>query len=141
MATPRVRHPSIGESIAALVRSPYVAGLGELLAGSRLGRRRKHPRWVPVAYGALARHFRSANRLDGELANGLWEVLRRQGVAAGLEDPGERPYSYAQHTYWRDRVVRDPERRAELLEAFSTLAIDHARQTGLLLPLGRGSLM
>lgn len=140
MATKRVRHPSIGESVAGLVRAPYVAGLGELLEGSRVGRRRKHPQWVPMAYAALARHFRSANRLDGELANGLWDVLRRDAVAAGLQDPGAEPYTYPQHAYWRERVVRDAERREELLEAFTTFAIGHARSTGLLLPKGQGSL-
>ena len=138
--TRRVRHPSIGESVAGLVRAPYVAGLGELLEESRVGRHRKHPQWVPMAYAALARHFRSANRLDGELAHGLWDVLRRDGMAAGLDDPGTAPYTYPQHTYWREQAIRDVERREHLLEAFTTLAIDHARTTGLLLPMGRGSL-
>ena len=73
MAEARVRHPAIAQVVAALVRSPYVGALGALAEGSRLGRRRKHPAWVPIAYGALARHFKSANRLDepitGKFAN------------------------------------------------------------------------
>ena len=140
MAEARVRHPAIAQVVAALVRSPYVGALGALAEGSRLGRRRKHPAWVPIAYGALARHFKSANRLDGELEHGLWEDLRAAATAADLEDPDTAPYRYPQHAYWRDLMVLDDERREELLSTFSTLALAHARETGLLLPMGKGSL-
>lgn len=140
MAGPRQRHPAIAEVVDALVRAPYVGALGELAHGSRLGRRRKHPSWVPFAYGALARHFRSANRLDGELETGLWEDLATAAVEAGLEDPGATPYRYPQHAYWRDVMVLSEERRAELLTTFTTISLAHARESGLLLPMGKGSL-
>lgn len=140
MAQPRQRHPSIAQVLTALAGAPYIGALGELAQGSRVGRRRKHPAWVPFAYGALARHFKSANRLDGELETGLWKDLAAAATAAGLEDPGTSPYRYPQHAYWRDLMVMDEDRRAELLSTFSTLAIAHARKTGLLLPMGKGSL-
>jgi hypothetical protein len=95
---------------------------------------------VPLAYGALARHFRSHNRLDGELRTGLWDHLRTTAVGAGLDDPGQRPYLYPQHSYWRDQVILDPERRHDLLSAFTDTALAHARDLGLLLPDGPGSL-
>lgn len=136
----RSRHPSIAQVVTALARSPYVGALGELAQGSRIGRRRKHPAWVPFAYGALVRHFKSANRLDGELETGLWGELAAAARAAGLEDPGAAPYRYPQHSYWRELMVMDEERRDGLLSTFSTLAIAHARETGLLLPMGKGSL-
>ena len=136
----RQRPQSVAELLTTLTTGPYLAGLAEHLEGARTGRPRKHPTWVPVAYGALARHFRSHNRLDGELTTGLWDQLRTAAVAAGLKDPGARPYLYPQHAYWRDRVMLDEERRTELLAAFTDLALVQARTLGLLLPDGPGSI-
>ena len=131
---------TVGEVVAALVGAPYVEELGTLIEGSRVGRRRKHPGWVPLTYVALARHFHSANHLDAELTDGLWDELRRAASARGLADPGPSPYLYAQHAYWRSRAVDDDAVLADLLAGFTTLAIEHARESGLLLARGQGSL-
>ena len=136
----RPRQQSIGELVASLTHSPYLAGLAEHLHGSPVGRRRSHPPWVVLAYAAMARHFRSHNRLDGELRNGLWEQVRLAALDAELDDPGMRPFLYPQLVYWRDQVMRDDERRQGLLAAFTDLSLTHARQRGLLLPDGPGSL-
>ena len=136
----RPRPQSIGEAIASLTASPYLPELAEHLDGSPVGRRRHHPAWVVLAYAALARHFRSHNRLDGELRTGLWTQLRDHAHSAGLGDPGERPFLYPQLVYWRDQVMQDEERREALLAAFTDVALDHARQRGLLLHNGAGSL-
>lgn len=136
----RPRPQSIGEAITSLTTSPYLPGLEAHLEGSRVGRRRSHPAWVVLAYAALARHFRSHNRLDGELRTGLWDQLRGAARTAGLTDPGHRPFLYPQLVYWRDQVMAHPERRDAFLAAFTDLAVNHARHHGLLLPDGPGSL-
>lgn len=136
----RQRAQSIGEVLASLTASPYLLELAEHLEGSRIGRRRKHPTWVVLAYGALARHFRSHNRLDGELRTGLWDNLRAAALTGGLPDPGRTHFGYAQLVYWRDQVMTNPERREEFLAAFTDTALSHARQLGLLHPNGAGSI-
>lgn len=130
----------IGEVLQALCTGPYLTGLADLAEGSPVGRRRAHPTWVPFAYGALCRHFRSANRLDSELRAGLWDQLRTAAEATGLDDPGPRPYRYPQHSYWRARLVDDPDVLGELHTAFTQLALTQARHLGLLRPDGPGSL-
>jgi hypothetical protein len=140
MSRRRQRHQSIGEVITSLTTSPYLSDLAEHLDGSPVGRPRKHPAWTVLAYGSLARHFRSHNRLDGELTTGLWDSLRTAAVTNGLADPGDTPFLYPQLAYWRDHVMADPDRRAELLAAFTHTALRQARQLGLLRPDGPGSL-
>ncbi|UDY34030.1 hypothetical protein [Dermatobacter hominis] len=136
----RARPQAIGELVASLVNSPYLPGLAEHLQGSPVGRRRNHPPWVVLAYGAMARHFRSHNRLDGELRTGLWDQLRTAATDAGLDDPGPKPFLYPQLVYWRDLVMTNEDDRNDLLAAFTDLALTHARERGLLLPNGPGSL-
>src|SRR5690606_6285001 len=92
------------------------------------------------AYGALARHFRSANHTDAELASGLWPRLRTAATEAGLDDPGAKPYAFEHYTYQRDRLIKDDERRELLLTEFTAIAVSHARRLGLLKPKGPGSL-
>lgn len=136
----RQRPPSIGELTSVLVSSPYVAELATHMSGTRTGRKRAHPEWVVIVYAALARHFRSNNRLDGELRTGLWDTLRGEATDAGLSDPGPKPFRYPHLAYWRDQVMTNPERRDALLAAFTDIGLDHARQQGLLKPDGPGSL-
>ena len=126
--------------IEALTTAPYVTRLGALLAGSRKGRHRQHPGWVVFTYGALARHFRSANRLDAELTTGVWEQLCTAAANAGLDDPGDTPFVYHHYAYWRDLAAKDPHTRDALLDTFTRLAIGQARTVGLLNPNGPGSL-
>lgn len=136
----RPRPQTVGELIASLTTSPYLETLAEHLDGSPVGRPRQHPPWVVLAYAAMARHFRSHNRLDGELRTGLWTLLRDAAVDAGLDDPGHRPFLYPHLAYWRDRTMRHPDTRDALLAGFTAAALTHARQRGLLLPDGPGSL-
>lgn len=131
---------TIGNVLQALFGAPYLTRLGELANGSRLGRRRIHPPWMLFAYGALARHFRSANHTDAELASGLWPRLRTAATEAGLDDPGAKPYAFEHYTYQRDRLIKDDERRELLLTEFTAIAVSHARRLGLLKPNGPGSL-
>lgn len=136
----RQRPQTIGEVVSSLTASPYLPGLSQHLEGSPSGRKRAHPPWVVFVYAALARHFRSHNRLDGELHTGLWEQLQTAAIDSGLGDPGDRPFLYPQLVYWRDQVMLDPKRREALLAAFTDLSLQHARERGLLLPDGPGSL-
>lgn len=136
----RPRPQSIGELVTSLANSPYLPGLAEHLEGSPIGRRRAHSPWVVFVYAGLARHFRSHNRLDGELRTGLWAQVRHAALEAELGDPGVRPFLYPQLVYWRDQVMQDDERRRGLLAAFTDLSLTHARHRGLLLPDGPGSL-
>ena len=120
---------------------PYTLGviLNEFISSANMAFG-MYPGLSNGAYAALARHFRSHNRLDGELRTGLWTQLRDHAHSAGLGDPGERPFLYPQLVYWRDQVMQDEERREALLAAFTDVALDHARQRGLLLHNGAGSL-
>lgn len=136
--TSRSHAATAAEAVVALVEAPYVTGLVAVEHGSRIGRPRRHPEWVCYAYSALSRHFRSANHCDAELRSGLWDTLRTEAVGVGLADPGEVPFTYHHYTYWRDRLVGDPENRERLADRFTRTALGHAHALGLLVP-GAGS--
>lgn len=136
----RQRSATIGEVVHSLTHSPYTE-LGDLYLEDRLGRRRRHPGWVPVVYCALARHLGSYNRLDAELADGLWAQLLTAADDAGLEPaPLSEPFRYHHHAYWRDLIMSDDSARHRLLTRLTEIALEQARRQGLLLPHGPGSI-
>ena len=137
----RRRAPAASQVINALTAGPYVGGLADLSEEHRVGRKRLHPTWLVFVYTALARHYRSYNRTDSELQNGLWASLRRAADQADLEDPGSEPFTYPHYSYWRDKLVYDPETVELLKERLTEIAVDHAQAAGLLTPRSGGSLM
>lgn len=126
--------------VSSLVHAPYLTGLGSLAEQSPVGRRRIHPPWLLFAYAALSRHFRSSNRTDAELVSGLWDQLRTTAVGVGLEDPGARPYLYRHYVHQRQHLIDTPTTFDQLGEVFTTLAVGHAQQSGLITPKAGGSL-
>lgn len=138
--TERHHAPTSGQLVRALCAAPYLPALGMHLDGARTGRPRKHPAWVPLAYGALTRHFKSSNHTDAELANGLWELLCKEAANHGLDDPGTEPFQYWHYQYWRNQLAHDDDRRTSTLETFTHTALEHANATGLLVETAGGSL-
>lgn len=138
--TARTQPAPIGVILETITTAPYVRRLARHAQPHRVGRPPVHPPWVLFAYAALVRHFRSASYTDIELRHGLWDRLRHAAIASELDDPGARPYLYHHFTYQRDRLVSDDETLEMLTNEFTVIAVDHARQIGLLRPNGPGSL-
>ncbi len=134
----RAHAATAAEAVVALTEAPYLRELAAVETGSRLGRPRRHPEWTVYAYAGLSRHFRSANHCDAELRSGLWDTLRTEAVAVGLDDPGEDAFTYHHYTYWRNQLAVDLDPRTRLADCFTRTAIDHARSLDLLTP-GSGS--
>ena len=78
----RSRVPDTAETIAALIRSPELHALGDLLPPrGDVGRPRVHPGWSVMLFGALARHYRSAARAHAELHTPMiWDHTDRKSV-------------------------------------------------------------
>jgi hypothetical protein len=136
MARLRKSAQPIAEIVDDLVTADYAELIGDLIEDAPVGRRRTHPTWLFFTYGALIRHFRSAARLDAELATGLWDTLRTRAVRAGRPDPGLEPFTYQYFNYWRNVVTGDEELMAGIAHRFTRLAVGHARNLGLIASSG-----
>jgi hypothetical protein len=69
------------EHVEAILRNDAIYDLGELItepARERGGRKAKYPAFMLIAYEALISVFRSARRVEAEIAHPLvWELMRR----------------------------------------------------------------
>ena len=138
----RYRPPAVAEQLEALFACPLIHDLAAEL--SDLTRRtRRHPLAMHLAYGAMARVYRSSNRLDAELLSGdTWAhvvELYNKGAARhplGVEMDPNAPVLLAD-TYRHVREHLTSEENLEVLQvAFTTHSVALARGIGLLLPTG-----
>lgn len=134
--------PSVLEQLDALFASPLIHDLAAELEG--LSRRtRRHPLAMHLAYGAMARIYHSANRLDAELLNGdTWQrVLERYNEGAAHHPSGvvmkatTPPLLADTYRHVRDHLTNDE--NLEILQlAFTTHSVALAQRIGLLVPHG-----
>lgn len=150
--SPRRRRPTAmttNEKIRAVFADPTLYELGALIPERQpIGRRSHHPGYLLLAYGVLARLFRSAARVETELADETTWALIRQTVAEMHELdpelvprlPGPKPPNRDAFRYARDAHLTSDELLPELQSLFTECAVDQARDFGLLDPKGPGSL-
>lgn len=141
----RTLPPSRSVQLDALFACPLIHDLAHDV-GNLTRRPRHHPVALHLAYGALARLYRSAHRLDAEIAHeGFWlQIVERYNKGAALHPFGVEVDSHApsltSDTY---RHVRDWLTIDDHLEALQTSFIERsvaiANEIGLLLPDGKGS--
>ena len=105
---------TITEQVDAVFRSPVVYELGSLIPIRQpVGRPANNPPWLLLAYGVLARVFRSAVHVEVELARpDMWqrvrEVVAETSAAhpelaipeAGLRPPTWDAWRSARNTYF-----------------------------------------
>lgn len=145
----RPRGLTTHEQITAIFRLPALYELAEVLPGRHpSGRPANHPGYLLLAYGVLARVFRSGIRVEAELAQpAVWAhiVATVADMAAARPDldippPGPRSPGWDAYRYARNKHLTDPETLADLQHAFTALAVEQAQGMGLLNPSGAGSL-
>lgn len=141
----RHRPPTRSQMLDALFVAPILHEIAHDL--SDVGRRRrKHPLALHLAFGAMARLFGSANRLDAELAEPTtWEAIllrynegaerHRFGVRA---DDHARPLLADTYRHVRDHLT-SPATLEDLLESFTTHSVALAQSIGLIVENGKGS--
>ena len=138
----RHRPPSVAEQLDALFASPLIHDLAAEFED--LGRRtRRHPLAMHLAYGAMARIYRSANRLDAELLSGdTWQrVLERYNEGAArhprgvVMTPTTPPLLADTYRHVRDHLTQD-ENLETLQLAFTSHSVTLAQRIGLLVPQG-----
>lgn len=113
----------------------------------RVGRPVSHPRYVLLAFAVLGRLSRSTVRAETDLLHpGQWrhvrQVMRNAMQLHGLDlpDPGPTPPQRHHWRRWRDDFLTTDEGLAAFHEAYVPAALRLARDIGLLLPNGPGSL-
>lgn len=142
-----------GSDINTLSRMRAVLGSQTLVRlGARLERRppvggpSRHPMYVLLAYGALARLARSGVRVEYDLADpSVWgfarKILTDTAEATGLElrPPPTTPPGWDHWRWARDHHLATDEGLADLAREYPALAADLARSIGLCRPESRGS--
>ncbi len=133
--------------VEAIFRNPALYALARAIPsadGTAGGRPRRYPSYMVLAYEAMVSVFRSARRVDAELANTtLWNLIRRIVREMHPDDPflqlPAEPMRRHHYLYLRDRYLADPAVQRVLGDLHRALATDQAREMGLLDPKGPGS--
>ena len=145
----RTQALTVADQVLAVFASPALYELAAVAPMRQpVGRPAQHPGWALLAYGVLARVFRSGAKVEVELAaDGVWErildvVDEVRGARPDLDIPsgGARPPGWDAWKHARNRYFTEPDVLAELQEVFTEIAVAQARDLGLLDPAGPGSL-
>ena len=137
------------EQVDAVFTSPALYRLAALVTtGKTVGRPAQHPTWSLLAYGVLARVFRSGARVEAELSEGdTWQRILTVVAAVRAAHPeldipaaGSRPPKWDAWKHMRNEYFTDPDILAALQRGFTEIAVEQARSLGLLDPAGAGSL-
>ena len=145
----RTQALTISEQIDAVFTHRALYELGALIpARQPTGRPAEHPPWLLLAYGVLARVFRSGAKIEAELAQpDTWarvcaSVEQMTTAHPDLDIPaaGRRPPTWDAWKHARNHYFTDPDVLAALRQRFTELAVAQARDLGLLDPAGPGSL-
>ena len=132
------------EKVEALFANPALYELAALVPEpdrTRGGRPRQYPPVMALAFDALLSVFGSARQVEAELAHPLvWDLIRRtvHEQRPDIVVPA-RPMRRHHHRYLRDRYLTDPGVLRAIGALHRQLAVDQARQIGLLDPNGPGS--
>ena len=138
----RHRPPSVSTQLDALFACPLIHDLAADLDGLNR-RKRNHPLAMHLAFGAMARLYRSGNRLDAEMLCGYnWarvaERYNKGGALhpSGVEMNSKTPVLLADtYRHVRDLLTRD-EHLETLQLSFTRHSVALANHIGLLLPHG-----
>lgn len=138
--------PNTAETVTALLHSPELHALGELLPPRwEVGRPREYPGWSVMLFGALARHYRSAARAHAELHSPtVWGHTQAQASSAarqlGIEVPAcPAPPTWSSWVTARNRHLATDAGLAAVAGVHLAQAADLAHSIGLCLPTGGGS--
>jgi hypothetical protein len=141
----RHRQPTRNDRLDALFACPLIHDIAHDLG--RLGRRsRRHPIALHLAWGAMARLYGSANRLQSEVRQRpTWAaIVDRYNTGAATHPHGIElravgvPLITDTYRHLRDHLTHD-DHFDELLDAFTRHSVTLARNVGLLDPNGPGS--
>lgn len=141
----RHRSPNRTDHLDALFASPLIHDLAHDL-GNLGPRQRRHPLAFHLAFGALARLYGSANRIDLEFADrDHWNsIVDRYNHGAAQHPHGQPlhatgiPLLVDTYRHVRDHLTHD-DVLPELLDRFTHHSVHLAHQVGLLDPNGPGS--
>jgi len=145
----RTQALTISEQVEAVFSNPGLYELAvEVPMRQPTGRHSEHPAWALLAYGVLARVFRSGAKVEGELADpATWaRVLDVVGAVRAAHPDLDIPPAAARPPAWdawkhaRNHYFTDPEVLQTLQQRFTELAVAQARGAGLLDPSGPGPL-
>ena len=137
------------QQVEAVFASPALYKLAATVEMRQpVGRPQQHPAWALLAYGVLARVFRSGAKVDVELAQpDTWrcvlavvDAVRTRHPELDIPPAGRRAPGWDAWKHARNKYFTDPEVLAELQQRFTELAVEQARSLGLLEPSGPGSL-
>jgi len=137
------------QQIEAVFSSPALFRLAaEVEMRQPVGRPQHHPAWALLAYGVLARVFRSGAKVEVELAQPqTWQQIlvvvdRMRALHPDLDIPaaGRQAPDWPAWKHARNKYFTDPAVLAQLQQRFTELAVEQARSLGLLDPAGPGSL-
>ena len=142
-----------GSDINTLSRMRAVLGSQSLVRlGARLdheapvGGPARHPMYVLLAFGTLARLARSGVRVEYDLADpAVWGFARNlltdtvQATGLDLRPPPSAPPRWDHWRWARDRHLASDEGLAALAREYPAVAADLARSIGLCRPESRGS--
>lgn len=141
------RQLSRPEASEAILSWPYLHDLAHALPSQRVGRPRRHPLALHLAWGALARVHGSGNRLDVETTNrATWRrYVEIYNAAAAAHPHGEPVDPWCErltaHTYRHTReLLCSDEHLASLRDWFSVCSVAQAQALGLITPDAGGSL-
>lgn len=152
MTARRRRRPAAmttNDKIRAIFSDPTLYELGALIPERQpIGRRSHFPGYLLLGYGVLARLFRSAARVETEIADpATWEVITQTIRNMHQRDPelvprlpGPKPPNRDAFRYARDAHLTSDDVLPQLQALFTECAVDRAREFGLLNPNGPGSL-
>jgi hypothetical protein len=139
--------PSL-EAIKAVMACRGTYELGALIPkGNITGRPIKYPGYLLIAFGMLARHYRSGSRAHSELGQEfIWSHLVKQAwanrEAIGDElwsEPNKEAVSWPAWRYARDTFLTSDAALAQMGEILHRLAVADAQSIGLLIARGAGS--
>jgi len=140
--SPRQLAPPRSARIEAVMASPLIWQIASDLPDQDIGRPRRHPLAVHLAFGALARVYGSVRKLESDIIHGdLWPTIRTlyQQHSGGDTLPPFAP-KLTVDAYKRSRQYLSGDDTFDLVvESFTSHSVSFARQIGLLLPNGPGS--
>jgi hypothetical protein len=140
--SPRQLAPTRTARVEAVFASPLIWQIASDLPDQEIGRPRRHPIALHLAFGALARIYGSVRKLEADIVHGdLWPSIRdlyRTHSGGDVLQPFAPKLT--NDAYKRSRQYLCNDDNFDLfVESFTTHSVGLARQIGLLLPNGPGS--